>query len=202
MKIAFEIDARLVVVTSLFGVVGLFALHAAYPCLFVFWPKTSQDLAAWVQAVGAMLALAIAIALPWKERQRKRSEELQKAADDADITIRFHSEVLQTNEGLLRVALAHLPAGEHESRPDARIQVLRSIRSLRAIKFDQIRTVAAHDPDLAKHLADFHCELDFLVGILDRNDETALLFHAKSVKHRLTCLTELASKIRERTISV
>lgn len=199
MKISFEVDARLIVVTSLAGFVGLFALHGAYPSLFGFWPTSSQDLAAWVQAVGAMLALAIAIALPWDERQRKRLEDLQKAADDADITIRFHSEVFVTNEGLIGVALAHLPDGVHETMPDATSQVLRSIRALRAVNFDQIRTVAAHDPDLAKHLADFHCELDFLTVILDRNDENGLLSHATSVKSRLNRLTELGAFIKSRT---
>lgn len=201
MKIAFEVDARLVVVASFAGVAGLFALHAAYPGLFGFWPASSQDLASWVQAVGAILALAIAIAIPWDERQRKRREDAKKASDDADITIRFHSEVFTTNEGLIAVALAHLPGGAHETMPDATSQVLCSIRSLRAVHFDQIRVVAAHDPDLAKHLADFHCELDFVTGIMDRNSKNVLPFHAKSIKSRLDRLNELAFLIRSRTVA-
>lgn len=60
MKISFEVDARLIVVTSLACLAGLFALHGAYPALYGFWPSGSQDLAAWVQAVGSVAAIAYA----------------------------------------------------------------------------------------------------------------------------------------------
>lgn len=67
MKIAFEVDARLILVTAVCGVVGLFALHSAYPGLYDYWPKTSADLASWMQAAGALVALGIAIYLPQKQ---------------------------------------------------------------------------------------------------------------------------------------
>lgn len=57
MKVSFEVDARLIAVTTGCGLAGLFALHAAYPGLYDFWPKTSADLASWMQAIGAVVAL-------------------------------------------------------------------------------------------------------------------------------------------------
>ncbi|MCZ8221197.1 MAG: hypothetical protein O9337_17410 [Acidovorax sp.] len=57
MKIAFTVDGTLIVVLSAAGLVGLFALHAAFPGLYDYWPKASADLASWMQAIGAVAAI-------------------------------------------------------------------------------------------------------------------------------------------------
>lgn len=76
MRISFEVDARLIVVTSGCGFVGLFVLHGAYPGLFSFWPTSSQDLAAWVQAVGSVVAI---LASAWiASAQLRHSRQLER----------------------------------------------------------------------------------------------------------------------------
>jgi len=79
MKISFEVDARLIVVTSLAGLAGLFALHGAYPTLFGFWPTSSQDLAAWVQAVGSIAAIIGAFWIANTQTRQKKNDDLLRA---------------------------------------------------------------------------------------------------------------------------
>lgn len=78
MKISFVVDTRLIVVMSLAGITGLFALHGAYPELFDYWPKTSGDLASWMQAIGSVVALGVAI---WIGRHQ--AEESHRVAHEA-----------------------------------------------------------------------------------------------------------------------
>lgn len=178
-----------------------------YCFLWIDWwatCMTKAEWSGWMQAAGAMLALTIAIGVPWWDQRRQRSERLKKAAHDADITIRFHSELFETNEGMLRVAISHLPGNEHRMRPDAYRQVMQAVGALRAIDYEQIRTVAAHDPIQGQHLADFRCELEFLMGIIERNsidDEFDLSGLAGSVKSRLQNLNKISGQIRDRTLT-
>ena len=79
MKIAFEVDARLIVVASFLGLAGLFVLHAAYPSLFNFWPSSSQDLAAWVQAVGSVAAIVGAVWVANRQSREKKEDDLLRA---------------------------------------------------------------------------------------------------------------------------
>lgn len=60
MRVCFELDTTAVVTAALVGFVGLFALHAAYPGLYGYWPSSSSDLASWVQAVGAIGSIVYA----------------------------------------------------------------------------------------------------------------------------------------------
>ena len=177
----------------------------------IFWSDywwwmcmTKAEWSGWMQAMGAVLALAIAIGVPWWDQRRQRNERLRKAAEDADITIRFHSELFETNESMLRVAIGHVPQGVQDMRPDAGREVLEAVGALRAIDFEHIKTVALHDAVLGQLLADFRCELQYLTGIIDRNrvgDEFDLVMHAKSVRSRLARLNTLSIHIRNRTLA-
>ncbi len=99
MKVAFEIDARLVLVGAAAGAVGMFALHAAYPSLYNFWPATSQDLAAWSQVVGSVGAIAGAVWIASRQSREKKADDLLRAQlTAAGISIqlsRFASELHQ-----------------------------------------------------------------------------------------------------------
>lgn len=199
MKIAFEVDARLVVVASLVGFAGVFALHAAYPSLFNFWPASSQDLAAWVQAVGTLIALGIAIWAPLYIQQREMQQARKLLFAEADISIQFHRELFETNEQLLNVTIAHLPGGRCENHPDIRDEILNSIASLRSLDFEQVRVIGLHDQKLAAQLAAFHCERQMLVDMLARNGEDALAkkYVMSTVIQRVKRLAEIVSNINK-----
>lgn len=79
MKIEFEVNVRRVLMPAGCGLVGLFALHAAYPQLFGFWPSTSQDLAAWVQAVGSVAAIVGAVWVANMQSRHKKEDDLLRA---------------------------------------------------------------------------------------------------------------------------
>lgn len=86
MKIAFAVDGTLIVVLSAAGLVGLFALHAAYPGLYDYWPRTSADLASWVQAVGAGAAIFGAFAVASRQ-ERARLEEAKESAKTRTLAV-------------------------------------------------------------------------------------------------------------------
>lgn len=88
MKIEFEINVRRVLMPAVGGLLGLFVLHAAFPGLYSFWPRDSQDLAAWVQAIGSIAAILVAVGLSYfqakdadtrDERRRQEERRLQRA---------------------------------------------------------------------------------------------------------------------------
>lgn len=90
MKIEFEVNARRVLMPAACGVVGLFALHGAYPQLFGFWPSTSQDLAAWVQAVGSVAAIVGAVWVANMQSRHKKEDDLLRAQlGAASISVRL-----------------------------------------------------------------------------------------------------------------
>lgn len=84
MRFSFEVDARTIPLTATCGMVGLFALHAAFPSLYDFWPKSSSDLATWVQAVGSIAAILGAFAIAHRQalevarREQIREREMRK----------------------------------------------------------------------------------------------------------------------------
>lgn len=160
-----------------------------------------SEWAAWAQAFGSIFAIFVAIAIPFCERKAKQRQESKEVEDASEITLRFHSEILDTNESMLGVALEHLPNGKYgRSLSEVREkQVKLSISALRALHFDQIRIIASHDPELAKYLADFHCELEILKGILDRNQETAFEQLTNSIQQRISNLIEISKQIKIRT---
>lgn len=83
MKVEFEFSVRLVTMLGVGGSLALFALHAAFPGLYKWWPQGSQDLAAWVQAVGSVAAIIGAVwATKYQIRRAKEAAyltERQKA---------------------------------------------------------------------------------------------------------------------------
>lgn len=91
MKVEFELNEHRVLVAAASGFLGLFALHAAYPGLFDYWPKTSSELADWVAALGTVGAIVGAV---WTTRHQlhvnqKKSEykELQRDLDMASVAM-------------------------------------------------------------------------------------------------------------------
>lgn len=79
MKVEIEINEHRVLILALGGALGVFALHAAYPGLYGYWPQSSQDLAAWVQAVGSVAAIVGAV---WATKyQIRRAKEVAFLAE-------------------------------------------------------------------------------------------------------------------------
>lgn len=72
MKVSFEVDALLILVASSCGFVVLFALHAAYSGHFDYWPKSSSDLASWIQAIGSVAAI---VGIWWSTKHQVASAE-------------------------------------------------------------------------------------------------------------------------------
>lgn len=158
---------------------------------------TKAEWSGWMQAIGAIVALFIAIGIPWSERRNKRIEESRRVAYDAAITVRFHKEILGTNSELLDVALAHLPGGNHAHHLDWKDEVLLSIRSLRSLSFENVCTIGSHDPDFALVLADFHRVREELIGVVDRNGDDVLPKHLKTVVIKVNELKALAVQIQK-----
>lgn len=69
MKVEFEVSPRLIAMTALCGFVGLMALVSAFPDSYALWPRTSSDWAAWVQAIGSVAAICVAIAVAYYQRK-------------------------------------------------------------------------------------------------------------------------------------
>lgn len=200
MVLTIKVDVKSAVLYGAFLLVAAGALWIAFPWAHQWFPAGSSELASWVQAIGSLMALVIAILVPRLERRANKCEDQKKAEDDSDITIRFHSAVFETNEQVLRVARAHLPGGSHALSANAELQVTGSISALRTVSFDQIRIIAAHDPELAKHLADFHCEVEFLNGIIARNKAENFPFLTDSIKSRIYALINLSYLIKRKTV--
>lgn len=83
MKVEFEFSEHRVLVAAACGLVGLFALHAAYPGLFDYWPKTSSELADWVAAGGTIGAVAAGFAVANKQ-QRHQAQLLKETTREGE----------------------------------------------------------------------------------------------------------------------
>lgn len=107
MKVEFEINVRRVLMPAIAGVIALFALHAAYPGLYKYWPQDSAELAAWVQALVSALAIgAGAAAIYWQvsrqaeqENERIKQEIVRKiqALNHATFRLRIELVVLRSH---------------------------------------------------------------------------------------------------------
>lgn len=167
---------------------------------------TKGEWSGWMQAIGSLVALLIAIWIPRRERKLKKMEDQKQAAFVADLAVRFHSELLDTNEVYLRVALAHVPLSVDERlRPGAAEEVAASIRGLRYLDFEQIKLIYADNMLLGRCLADFRCELHRLQGFMRNLEEGKAFGEAELKKNRATIsvrlerLSELKDGIRRLT---
>lgn len=107
MKVEFEIDTRRVLMPAIAGVLGLFAIHAAYPGLYTYWPTDSAQMAAWVQAFVSTVAVgAGAAAIYWQvsrqsemERERIKQETVRKlqALNHAAFRLRLELVLLRSH---------------------------------------------------------------------------------------------------------
>lgn len=181
-------------------------------CLLWFWTDwwplcmTKAEWSGWMQAIGSVVALLIAIWIPWRERKVKKIEDQKQAAYVADLAVRFHSELLNTNEEYLRVALAHIPLSSDERlRQGAAAEVAASIKGLRYLDFEQIKLIYADNMQLGRYLADFRCELNLLQGFMrslevsKAFDESELKRNRATISARLERLSELKDGIRNLT---
>ncbi|MVT30126.1 hypothetical protein GO496_24610 [Acidovorax citrulli] len=162
---------------------------------------TKAEWSGWVQAVGSILALAVAIAAPLIVECFQRCKERRAELAAADLSIRFHTSIFETNEGMLRAATGHLPETGKSPRADAERQVFGSIDALRAVPYDEIKVIALIDEVLARDLVDFHCELESLRGVLARNPARMepLAKNAGLLSEKK--LTAITGRIRDRTIN-
>lgn len=166
------------------------------------WPMcmTKAEWSGWMQAIGSFIALVIATGLPFFLRCLDRREAAIRAWSESDLTIRFHSSLLATNEQLLRVALGNMPGAKGAGHPGDPTEVRLAINTLTPVSFENMRRISVSDPVLAKLLADFHTTLDTLVGVLQRNSERPLFALEKTLQKYLGDLDAIAQKIRERTV--
>lgn len=184
------------------------AVEAAKPAqeycfLWINWwatCMTKAEWSGWMQAIGAIIGLITAITLPFFLRWLEKREVTKRAWDESDLTIRLHSSLLVTNEQLLRVALGNMPGAKGEGHPGNDAEVRLAIDALTPVSFDNILRIGIADPVLAKHLADFHTQLDLLVGVLQRNPGPSLSMLEKTVKKYLDELDQITNGIRMRTV--
>ncbi len=99
MRVSFELDAAAVTTAALAGFVGLFALHAAFPGLYTYWPADSSSLASWVQAFGAIGSIVYAGRL--LRRQLQHVEE-QHQSQRQTAQLDKHIDQLKTSLELVR----------------------------------------------------------------------------------------------------
>lgn len=92
MVVEFKINCRLILLTSIYISIGVAALLLAFPWVLVWIPKTSSDLASWVQAIFSIIAI-IAVWI-----QTNKSFENQ-------IKIIEHNKLLQLDEIYKEVSL-------------------------------------------------------------------------------------------------
>lgn len=170
---------------------------------------TKAEWSGWMQAIGSMVALFIAIWIPSHARKVKKRADSENASFVADLAIRFHSELLDSNEEYLRLALARVPLSSNEIlRLDVAREVEAAIMGLRCLEFDQIKLIHEDSPRLGRDLADFRCELHRLQEFmknLERMrgfDEFELKAHAPNIRARLENLIRLKDRIRSLTVRV
>lgn len=99
---------------SLFVMLGLLSYATGYGLSFINW--TSANTPAYLQAVGSMVAIAIAIWVPLRLSQETRNDEKRRDADRVRrVCLAFRDELRalqKTYAGPNTTALAAVPAGE------------------------------------------------------------------------------------------
>lgn len=158
---------------------------------------TKAEWSGWMQFSGSILALIVAIFVPWFQSRNAAKKQAQEQLDVADITIRFHWELLETNDSMLDVALRYVRKGENVWLDS---EVMPAIFSLRAVDFSDIKQISVADPGLAKHLADFHCQLERFRGVISRQAPGSFVGY-ETVIYYLELLKSISIKIRELTVN-
>lgn len=105
MRIEFEVNARRVLLTAACGLLGVFALHAAFPRIFGWWPRSPSDVASWVQAVGSIGAI-VAVYLISSREKRWRDLERDEIAIPAAFDMELRLTELQTLAGELHTSFS------------------------------------------------------------------------------------------------
>ncbi|MGE8493672.1 hypothetical protein [Comamonas sp.] len=155
----------------------------------------ASDWSSWVQAIIAGIAILVAVALPMLQRFIDKNDARKNAARNAELTIRFHYQLFRDNDSFLSVALKHLPPKSGNAKPGAEREVRLSIDALRAVDFENIKVIALGNPDLADSLADYHCALETLKGVLSRNPEGELSWLAPTILDHLSKIRVISEKI-------
>lgn len=161
---------------------------------------TKAEWAAWAQAVGSILGLGLAVWIPWNQRRYENEAAEKRARALADLTIRYHSDLFVTNEEMLGVARAQLERVESDKiYVDLDPDVIRVIGELKAVDFEEIRLIQASSPDLARYLADFHCTLETLRGVLDRKRKSEKI-EAETLRSYLDDLERITKQVWQLTV--
>lgn len=166
---------------------GDWQIHQWWSCM------TKAEWSGWMQFLGSILALIVAIGVPWFQSKRISKKQNQEQLDLADITLRFHWELLKTNDSMLNIALKF---SNKRLKVLLEREVMPAIASLRSVDFADIKQISVAEPELAKQLADFHCELERLRGVLARLDSEHVVFY-ETLIYYLESLKSISKKICE-----
>lgn len=79
MVVTLKIDGRLVLLTAIYLSIGIAALLIAFPGVLIWVPSNSSELASWFQAIGSVIAVAVAIAVPYVQHRNYRSVQIAEA---------------------------------------------------------------------------------------------------------------------------
>ena len=79
MVVTLKIDGRLVLLTAAYLSIGIAALLLAFPGALIWVPSNSSELASWFQAIGSVVAVAVAIAVPYVQHRNDRNVQVAEA---------------------------------------------------------------------------------------------------------------------------
>lgn len=165
-----------------------------------WWSCMSKsEWSAWVQAIFSVIAIFVAIAVPWCQRRLDVLNERRSRFKESDLTIRFYTQLLDDNNSFLKVAIEHIPERGGNTRPNSASEVASSIQALSAVPFEDIKVISFSDFSLAQALADFHCALETLKGVLSRVGTDKLSWHAPTYKYHLDKLEKICQRIAANT---
>ena len=154
---------------------------------------TKAEWSGWMQFFGSILALIVAIFVPWWQSKTAAKKQAKEQLDLADITLHFYWEVLETNDSLLDVALRFAKKGENVWLNS---DVMPAILSLKSVNFEDVKQISVAFPELSKRLAEFHCELERLRGVISRQAPGAFVGY-ETLIHYLDSLKSISKKILE-----
>jgi len=148
MKVSFEVDVPLVLMSALAGAVGLLAIVSAYPEAYTLWPRTSSDWAAWIQAFGSIGAIVAVGYIAWLERYWRKTEK-DELAVVAALEMEIRLTTLQSQVSSLWTALDLTRQPHHDTvelwleRADAiTLPGAEDLAKLQSVGSDYIRSAA------------------------------------------------------------
>ena len=134
----------------LFFLIGIFFCQIDFEKLK---PKTSSDFAAWIQAVGSILAIVVAIFIPFKMDKNRKNEADSHQKKLFDLAIADANLKLYPMKAAF-VYLLHLsgPGLEGTNNLDERWRhaVQDLLRTVPRMTIEELKSIAAVEPGIAK----------------------------------------------------